>query len=684
VAPSRRAPRDPVIGHRWRARSLPAAPEPDRLAFLALSLGLAFGILSENYPVYALRTDPGSLPGPEWIAWLGSWAIFGAGAAVPLILILFPTGSVPSPRWRPVPWVLVGSVAWSLTFLALQPHSIAASTSLSVPNPASIEALATVGDVLITIGTAVAVLSGIACVVGLIVRFRRGRGEERQQLRWLVYVGGFALFLFLMLAVLDPLTSGEGSILEDAVWILFFTSLTVGIPVASGVAILKYRLYDLDVVIKRTVVFGLLAVFVTLVYVAVVVGLGTWVTGQEVTFSIPAFGAIAVIALLLQPLRSWARRLADRLVYGRRATPYEVLSEFAEHVGETLALEDVLSRMTELITAATGASRAEVWLRVGRELRLEASSPQRETDGKPERLHVADDAAPPAIPEATRAIPVRQQDELLGVIALVVPATDPLTPEQERLLAELAAQTGLVLRNVGLTAELRARLQELQRSRERLVAAQDEERRRIERNLHDGAQQQLVALTVKARLAEQLAERDPRQGAALAREIHRDAQLALDDLRDLARGIYPPLLADQGLPAALEAQARRSPLPVSVDAAGSSRYPQAVESAVYFCCLEALNNVAKYSEASHATVRILQQNGELRFEVEDDGRGFDTGSLTYGTGLQGMADRLDALGGRFEVTSDRGSGTTVSGTVPLPGSTRSDEDGRPTTAGSRP
>jgi signal transduction histidine kinase len=296
---------------------------------------------------------------------------------------------------------------------------------------------------------------------------------------------------------------------------------------------------------------------------------------------------------------------------------------------------------------------------------LEASSPLRESDAEL-RLRLRPDDQPPDIPDATRAIPVRHQDELLGVIALMVPATDPLTPEQERLIAELAAQTGLVLRNVGLTAELRARLKELQRSRVRLVAAQDDERRRIERNLHDGAQQQLIALAVKARLAEQVAERDPSKSTTLLRDIHHDAQLALEDLRDLARGIYPPLLADQGLPAALEAQARKSSLPVTVDAVGTARYPQAVESAVYFCCLEALNNVAKYSEANHVTVRLSRRDGELRFEVADDGRGFDAEAVTYGTGLQGMADRVDALGGRFEVTSRRGTGTTVAGTVPLP------------------
>jgi signal transduction histidine kinase len=633
--------------------------------FLVLSLCIVIGIHSEDYPIYALGTNPGSLPAAAWVAWLGMWTFALAGAALPLVLLLFPTGRVPSPRWRPVPWLLIGSTLWAIAFLAIQPRGISPTPGLRVENPAGIHIAEGVSATLIAIGTIVALLASVACVVGLVVRFRRARGEERQQLRWLAYVGLFALALLLMMFLLDPLTGGGGSGLEDVLWFMFVATLTIGIPVACGVAILKYRLYDLDVVIKKTVVFGLLAVFVTLVYVAVVVGVGTLVAGPQAGFNVFVLGAVALIALLLQPLRSWAGRLADRLVYGKRATPYEVLSEFTERIGETLSVEGALSRMTELVTAGTGASRAEVWLRVGNELRLEASSPPRVADGEV-RLHLDGSDELPLIPDATSAIPVRHQEELLGAIAVAVPATDPLTPEQERLLAELAAQAGLVLRNVGLTAELRARLLELQRSRERLVAAQDEERRRIERNLHDGAQQQLIALAVKARLAEQVAERDPAKGATLIHDIHRDAQSALEDLRDLARGIYPPLLADQGLRAALEAQARKATLPVTIDAEGTARYPQALEAAVYFCCLEALNNVAKYSEATCVTVRLSGRDGELRFEVADDGRGFDTSSVGYGTGLQGMADRMDALGGRFEVTSDPATGTTVAGTVPLP------------------
>jgi signal transduction histidine kinase len=632
--------------------------------FLGLSLCVVLGVMGEDYPIYALRRNPGSLPAPEWVLWVSGWTFGIAGAAVPLIILLFPSGTVPSRRWRPIPWLLAGGTLWALAWYAVEPRGLAPVPGLTVRNPVAIEGIRGIASPLITAGTIVAVVSGIACFVGLVLRFRRSRGEERQQLRWLAYVGAFSLVMFLAIFASEPLLGGN-STFEDILWSLFVASLMVGIPAACGIAILKYRLYDLDVVIKKTVVFAILAGFVTLVYVGIVIGIGNLVTDAGAGFDVLVFGAIAIVALILQPLRHRARRLADRLVYGKRATPYEVLSQFTERIGETLSVEDVLTRMTNLITAGTGADRAEVWLRVGRELRLEASSPPRGDGDDRLRLSLEAEDEPPEIPDATEVIAVRHRGELLGAIAVSVPAADPLTPEQERMLSELAVQAGLVLRNVGLTAELRARLEELQRSRERLVAAQDEERRRIERNLHDGAQQQLIALAVKSRLAQQLAARDPPKSGELLSDIQRDAEAALEDLRDLARGIYPPLLADQGLGAALEAQARKASIPVTIEVIDGARYPQAIEAAVYFCCLEALNNVAKYAEASRATVRIARDDGRLRFEVEDDGRGFDIESTTHGTGLQGMADRLDALGGRFEVITTPGVGTTVAGTVVL-------------------
>jgi signal transduction histidine kinase len=256
------------------------------------------------------------------------------------------------------------------------------------------------------------------------------------------------------------------------------------------------------------------------------------------------------------------------------------------------------------------------------------------------------------------SVDVTHDGQMLGALAVAMPQNDPLDATKTKLVHDLAAQAGLVLRNVRLVEELRA-------SQRRIVAAQDHERRRIERNIHDGAQQQLVALSVKARLARSLVERDPAKAAQMLDEIGAETQDALEDLRDLARGIYPPLLADKGLVAALESQARKVSMPVEISPEAVERYPQAVEAAVYFSILEALQNVGKYAEASSVSVRLEDTAGRLRFEVRDDGLGFDPSMNGYGTGLQGIADRLAALGGALEVRAAPGRGTTVAGAVPI-------------------
>ena len=238
-------------------------------------------------------------------------------------------------------------------------------------------------------------------------------------------------------------------------------------------------------------------------------------------------------------------------------------------------------------------------------------------------------------------------------------------------MQDLASQAGLVLRNVRLTAELQANVDDLRASRRRLVEAQDEERRKIERNLHDGAQQQLVALTVQLGLLERLAD-DPERVRQMATQLQGGLRDALDDLRDLARGIYPPLLADKGLAVALEAQGRKAAVATTIEPDGVGRYPREVEAAVYFCALEAMQNIAKYADARTAIVRLAERDGRLVFEIEDDGRGFDADATTYGTGVQGMADRLDAIGGTLDIRSAPGQGTVVRGEILVaddPGST---------------
>jgi signal transduction histidine kinase len=425
----------------------------------------------------------------------------------------------------------------------------------------------------------------------------------------------------------------------------------IGVPIAVGIAILRFRLYDLDLVVKKTVVFGVLVILLLAVGLLLALVVGGSVVGLS-TDSAPLIVG-GILGLSVVPLSRLATRLADRVVYGGRATPYEVLTAFSDRVANTYSADDVLPRTAAVLGAGIGAQTVRVWLRLGDRLRLLASWPQ---DLRPvEGPTVPDDGLPTIDDEDP--FEIRHQGELLGAISVTMPANDPMNPSKQRLIRDLASQAGLVLRNVRLIEELRE-------SRLRIVVAQDERAKALERNIHDGAQQQLVALAVKLRLLEQLAERDPTKARTLAEELQAEANDTLENLRDLARGIYPPLLADKGLAAAVEAQARKAAVPTIVHSDGIGRYPEDVEAAAYFCVLEALNNVSKYADASAVDVVLAQTDGQLTLRVSDDGRGFDSTATSYGTGLQGIADRLSALGGDLTVESALGGGTTIRGSVP--------------------
>jgi signal transduction histidine kinase len=349
-------------------------------------------------------------------------------------------------------------------------------------------------------------------------------------------------------------------------------------------------------------------------------------------------------------------------VYGNRATPYEVLSTFSGQVAEAYAADEVLPRMAQVLQQGTGAQSATVWLNSAGTLRAAATSPDVDTPA-PAQLPMFNTTLPD-IPGATTSALVEHQGQMLGALSVVKRKGETLTPTEEKLIEDLANQAGLVMRNVGLASELRNRLDQLRSSRQRLVHAQDEERRRLERNLHDGAQQHLVALKVKLGLAQMLMTSSPDKAKVTLAQLKSDADEALETLRDLARGIYPPLLADKGLVAALESQARKAVVPVRVEADGVGRYPQDVEAMVYFCVLEALQNVQKYANPTNVMVRVRGSAGRLAFEVEDDGAGFDTAMVKKGAGLTNMVDRVEALGGSVDVTSAPGAGTRVSGDVP--------------------
>jgi signal transduction histidine kinase len=632
---------------------------------LAEGAAQAFIGLTSAYAVAGVATNPGLLPAAKLAGTLSECSFSPVTFLIAFMFLLFPTGKLPSPRWRPVAAAGILLAGLTLTGLVVTPRLLQlpapGGISLIYPNPLGVENLKPVLRA-IPLGTlnglsVVFVAFMAAVLVSLAVRYRAGGRLMRQQIKWLALAAVvFAVLLFIALLGIAVgevwLTSAANGL--TAVVVLF------GIPAAMTIAILRHRLYDIDVIISRTVVYALLSAAFTGVYVGIVVGIGTFVGHQG--GPVLTIAAAVTIALLFQPLRRRAQLFANRLVYGRRATPYQALSDFTGDMAGQLDLTEAVERMVSVLAGATGADRAEAWIRVGAQLRPAAIWPH----GSPPSaaLALAPGGGLPAFAGASRAVAVQHGGELLGALTLQKPRNEPLTSTEDELLRHLASQAGLVLRNAALTAELRATIDELRASRRRLVEAQDAERRKIERNLHDGAQQQLIALTIQLGLLEESAG-DPAAVRQLAPAVKDGLRAALEDLRDLARGIYPPLLADQGLVPALQAQARKASLLVEIEVDGIGRYPQDTEAAVYFCTLEALQNITKYAGASRATVGISCSGSSLRFTVTDDGAGFDTASTRNGTGLQGMADRLAALGGALHVRSHPGHGTTLSGELPV-------------------
>jgi signal transduction histidine kinase len=415
-----------------------------------------------------------------------------------------------------------------------------------------------------------------------------------------------------------------------------------------------------------------LAGFVTGVYVVVVLGGGVLIGRTDSPSIALSVLATAIVALGFEPVQvRWERR-ASRLVHGGAPSAYDVLSRFSESVTGGYTTEELPERMAMLLAQGTGAVWAQVWLTVDGRLRLAATWP-------PESA--ADPTPPDPQPDARdttgagrRALTVRHAGQVYGVFRLQEHPGLPLTAVEERLFTGLAAQAGLVLRSVGLRAQLAsrheqlaARAEELRGSRQRLIETQDAERRRLERDIHDGAQQHLVALTVNLRLAETIAKKAPDRAARVLSEQAAAARVAIESLSELSRGIYPRQLGDDGLVPALRAAVATSSLSVTIAANSDDRPPEAVEAALYFFAMEALQNAAKHSGAAGTSVAVDVHDDEWQVTVQDDGVGFDPllpGGPGLSTGLLNMRDRLDAVGGDVLIASAPGRGTTVTATVP--------------------
>ncbi len=493
----------------------------------------------------------------------------------------------------------------------------------------------------------------LAAATALVLRYRRSRGEERLQLKWLTTAGAFVAAAFLVSIVVSLVSATRPAESRLDAWSAAVDTVAVLsfglIPIAIGVAVLRHGLYGIDAIISRALVVGALGAFITAVYVGIVVGIGALIGQQRPSVALSVL-ATAVVAVAFQPVRERVQRWANRLVYGERATPYEVLADFASRVTGRYTTAELLPRLAQTVSDGLGGARVEVWVRTGDQLVREVSTP---VDVEPvEPVSVGDDASLPLAGD--RVVPVRHREELLGALVVNKPASETVTPPEDAMLEQVATQAGLVLRNLRLIDDLKS-------SRVRLVASQDAERRRLERNLHDGAQQSLVSVALLTRMAAARAsDADVKKSLTEAGE---QLQAAIDELRELARGIHPVVLTERGLGPALSSLAERSSVPVIVETDLRDRLPDAVEATLYLVAAETIRNAGRHGGVRTVRARLTREDGAVTLEVVDDGAGGADPAL--GTGLQGLADRVAAVDGTIEVHSPARAGTRITCTVPV-------------------
>ena len=520
------------------------------------------------------------------------------------------------------------------------------------------------------------------------VRYVKAGAEDRRRLQWIGWgmaVAAEGTVVVIALRLLLDWPNEAGAVV---------LALTGFIPIGLACGTLPRMVARVDRLLTHTVAIAGLTALVVAVYVVVILGLGRTPSDAERTLLLLSMVAAGCAALLYLPARRWLTERANRLVYGERVAPDETLRTFGQRLTRSIPMDELLLQLAESLRKSMALTSAEVWTGHAGHYELAAGVPHRH----PEPITIGAKELPvvaragvsggtwldvwlpqlvgPGGSAATRVAPIAHAGQLLGGIVVTRPRDgEAFTDGEDNVLTELARQVALALHNLQLDAALQASLDELQRrneelqhSRARIVAAGDAERRKLERNLHDGAQQHLVALAVKLRLAQDAVEDDPADAVAMIDEIKADVREAIAELRSLAHGIFPPLLVSGGLAEALPAAATRARVATTVDATGIGRYGADMEAAVYFCILEALQNAGKHAGATATVaVRVWEAGGLLHFEVSDDGAGFETASLVgSGHGFVNMEDRLGAFGGTYSVRSRPAEGTTVTGSLPLP------------------
>jgi signal transduction histidine kinase len=482
----------------------------------------------------------------------------------------------------------------------------------------------------------------------LLLRYRRFGEEQRRQIKWPLYAVSLSALSIVVLAF-EP---GPPAV---PFWLAAFQYVGTQALLPAGLAmgIVMHRSVDIEDVIRRSVVYGALWAFIAAAYVLVAAAFGIAV-GQRVPLALAVVLAIAA-TLLFQPARRRLEGLADRMVFGHRVSGYELISQLGVHLQKTAAAEDVAGSVAVAVQAGLGAR----WVRVI------LSRPQ------PTAVAAAGDI-PAAEAPAELTAPLIHNDHVIGQIECGAKNEGSYQARDQDLLRALGRQAALAIHNSLLSSELSDRLIELAASRARLVQAEEAGRRRLERDLHDGVQQELVGVLARLGLARNQLRRDHNLAESTLREAQVDAQRALEGLQELARGIHPAILTDRGLIEAVAERATRMPIPVEVHANGlgtAQRFPLELEGAAYFFVSEGLANVLKYAAASRVQVRFHSAEGELVVEVDDDGQGFDPARVKL-SGLRGLQDRIEALDGRIDVASQPGHGTRLRAHLPLPESDR--------------